>query len=44
MLMHILRQAVKKRREVLIAHGMEKPAAFQRVQASEAATAAASSL
>ncbi|KAF9561595.1 3-deoxy-7-phosphoheptulonate synthase [Agrocybe pediades] len=39
-----LDQAVKKRREVLIANGMDKPAAFQRVQASEAATAAASSL
>ncbi|PPQ70621.1 hypothetical protein CVT26_010049 [Gymnopilus dilepis] len=31
-----LDRAVKKRREVLIATGVEKPAAFQRVQAAEA--------
>ncbi|KAF8901051.1 hypothetical protein CPB84DRAFT_1815292 [Gymnopilus junonius] len=33
-----LDQATQKRREVLIATGVEKPAAFQRVQAAEAVT------
>ncbi|KAF8954425.1 hypothetical protein BDZ97DRAFT_1976406 [Flammula alnicola] len=37
-----LDQAVSKRRETLIAAGMDRPAAFQRAQAAEAAAAASS--